>query len=150
MRQRLGLADMAGKIAIARGLARLALQAGELAFHFADDVFQPRKIGFRRLQPQFGFMPALMQAADAGGFLQDGAARQRLLADEKADLALADEGGRTGAGRGVGEEYLHVALAHVAAIDAIDAAGFALDPARNLDRLVSGVRRRPPCARYCR
>ena len=150
MRQRFGLADMAGKIAIARGLARLALQAGKLAFDFADDVFQARKIGFRRAQAQFGFMAALVQAADAGGFFQDGAARQRLLADQEADLALAHKGGRARAGRGVGEENLHVALAHVAAIDAIDAAGFALDAARDFDRVVIGVRRRRPCGRYCR
>ena len=150
MRQRFGLADMAGKIAIARGLARLALEAGKLAFDFPDHVFQPRQIGFGGAQAQFGFMAALMQAADAGGFFQDGAARQRLLADQKADLALAHKGGRTGARRGVGEEYLHIALAHIAAIDAIDAAGLALDAARHFDGVEIVVRRRSPCGRYCR
>ena len=79
MRQRFGLADMAGEIAVARGLARLALEAGKLAFDFADDVFQARQIGFGGAQAQFRLMAALVQAADAGGFLQDGAARQRLL-----------------------------------------------------------------------
>ena len=135
MRQRLGLADMPGQISIARGLAGLALQAGKLAFDFADDVFQARQVGFRGAQAQFGLVAALMQAANAGGFLQDGAARQGLLADQKANLALAHEGGRARAGRGVGKEYLHVALAHVAAVDAIDAAGLALDAARHFDRI---------------
>ncbi len=91
------------------------------------------------LQAQFRLMAALMQSGDAGGFFQDGAARQRLLADQQADLALAHEGGRTGARRGVGEENLHIALAHVAAIDAIDAAGLALDAARDFDRVEIGV-----------
>ena len=136
MRQCFRFPDMAGEVAITRGLAGLALEAGKLAFHFGDDVVETGKVGLRRLQPQFGFVPALMQAADAGGFLQDGAPRQRLLADQKTDLALADKGSRAGAGGSVGEENLHVALAHVAAIDAIDAAGLALDAAGDLDRLI--------------
>ena len=108
------------------------------------------EIGFRGAQAQFGFVAALMQAADAGGFFQDGAARQRLLADQKADLALAHKGGRARARRGVGEENLHVALAHVAAVDAIDAAGLALDAARDFDRVVFVVGRRRRCGRNCR
>ncbi len=77
-----------------------------------------------------------MQAGNSGGFFQDGAAGERLLADQKADLALTHEGGRAGARRGLGEEDLHVALAHVAAIDAIDRAGLALDAARHFDGVV--------------
>src|SRR6185312_12409432 len=129
------------EVAIARGLARLALQAGELALHLPDDVFQAREVGFGGAQPQFRLMAALVQAADAGGLLQNGAARQRLLRDQKTDLALAHKGGRAGAGGGIGEEDLHIALAHVAAVDAIDAAGLALDAAGNLDRVALGVRR---------
>ena len=71
MRQRLGLADEAGEIAIARGLARLAFQALQLAFDFADDVVEPRQIGFRRAQAKLGFVAALMQAGDSGGFFQN-------------------------------------------------------------------------------
>ena len=41
MRQRFGLADMARQVAVARRLARLALEAGKLAVNFADDIFQP-------------------------------------------------------------------------------------------------------------
>ena len=88
------------------------------------------------LQAQLGFVAALMQAGDAGGFFENGSARERLLADEQADLALPHEGGRGSTRRGVGEEQLHVALAHVAAVDAIDGARFALDAPRNLDRVV--------------
>jgi hypothetical protein len=42
---------------------------------------------------------------------------------------------RTRAGRGIGEQDLHVARAHVTAIDPIDRAGFALDPARDFQDL---------------
>ena len=130
-----GLADMARQVAIARRLTRLPLQAGDLAFDFADHIFQPRQVGFRGAQAQLGFVAALVQAANAGGFFQDGAARQRLLGNQQADLALAHKGSGAGARRGIGEEYLNIALAHVAAVDAIDAARFALDTARDLDGL---------------
>ena len=43
--------------------------------------------------------------------------------------------GRARAGRGVGEQQLHVARAHLAAVDAIGRARLALDAARHLDRL---------------
>ena len=134
------LADVTRQVAVARGLTRLALQAGDLAFDFADDVFQPRQVGFGGAQAQFGFVAALMQAADAGGFFQDGAARQRLLRNQQADLALAHERGRARTRRCVGEENLHIALAHVAAIDPVDAAGLALDAARHFDRVAVGIR----------
>ena len=130
---------MAGKIAIARGLARLALEACELRLDFADHVFQTGQICLRRFEAKFRLMPALMQSADAGGFFQNGAARQRLLADEKPDLALAHESGRARAGRSIGEKNLHVALAHVAAVYAIDAACLAFDAARHLDRVEIGI-----------
>src|SRR5262249_7416077 len=38
-----------------------------------------------------------------------------------------------------GKEDLHVALAHVTAVDAIDAAGLAFDAAGNLDRVAFGI-----------
>ena len=53
----------------------------------------------------------------------------RLGGDQLADLALAHHGGGMGAGRGIGEQQLHVAGAHFLAIDAIDRAGLALDAA---------------------
>ena len=81
-------------------------------------------------------MTALVQARDAGGFFQDRAPRQRLLADEKPDLALTYKRRRPRARRCVGKEYLHVALAHVAAVDAVDRSCFALDAAGDFDGLV--------------
>ena len=129
MRQGLGLADMAREIFIARSLACLTFQAGQLSFHFADHIFQSRQIGFGGAQPELRFMAALVQTANAGGFLQNGAARQWLLGYQQADLALANKGGRTCPRRGIGEEDLHIALTHIAAIDPIDTAGHAHDAA---------------------
>jgi len=119
----------------------LALEARELAFHFADDVLETAEIGFGGLQPKLGLVTALVQAGNAGGLFQDGAAVERLGADQHADLALAHESGRGRARGGVGEEQLDVALAHVAAVDAVDRTGLALDLARDLDRFIFVVGR---------
>ena len=63
--------------------------------------------------------------------------------DQLADLALADHRRRMGAGGGIGEQQLHVAGAHVAAVDLVDRARLALDPAGDLDSVgVVEVRRR--------
>ena len=44
--------------------------------------------------------------------------------------------GERDAGGCIGEQDLHVAGAHVAAVDPVDRAGLALDPARDFERLV--------------
>ena len=63
-------------------------------------------------------------------------ARLRLGIDDLADLALPHEGGRARAGRGVGEQQLHVARPDVAAIDAIGRSRLALDAARDFEGFV--------------
>ena len=89
-------------------------------------------------------MPAGMQAGDAGGFFQHAAALFGLGLDDLADAALMHQRGRARAGGGVGEQDLHVAGAHLAAVDAVVRAGLALDAARDLDDVlvVEGGRRR--------
>ena len=76
---------------------------------------------------------ARMEAGNAGGFFEKGAAGGWLCRDQLADLALADHGGGMRAGRGIGKEQLHVAGAHVLASDAIDRAGLALDAAGDFE-----------------
>ena len=77
-----------------------------------------------------------MQAGNAGGLFQHAAALLGLGLDDLADAALVDEGGRARAGRSVGEQGHHVAGAHLVAVDAVDRAFFALDPARDVERVV--------------
>ncbi len=50
MRQRFGLADIAGEIAVARRLSRLALQAVDLTLDLADHIVEPAQIHFGRAQ----------------------------------------------------------------------------------------------------
>src|SRR5215469_16434819 len=80
-------------------------------------------------------MPSLVQSRNAGSFLEDRTAGERFLADQEPDLSLAHKRRRRRAGRRIGEEDLHVALADVATVDAIDGTRLALDASRDLDRV---------------
>src|SRR4030095_7904139 len=66
-----------------------------------------------------GLVPARMQAGDAGGFFEQRAAVGRLGGDDGADAAPAHHRGRMRAGRGIGEQQLHVLGAVIQPIDAI-------------------------------
>ena len=134
---RLGLAHLGRDFAVADRLARLLLQAVDLPGELADHVLDAGEVGFGGLQPQFGLVAAGVKAGDAGGIFQHAAALLGLGLDDLADLALVHQRRRTRAGRGIGEQDLHVAGAHVAAVDAIDRARLALDPARDFQHLAS-------------
>ncbi|MEY9597209.1 hypothetical protein ABIF74_001901 [Bradyrhizobium japonicum] len=136
------LADLGRDLAIAHGLAGLLLQAFHLAGELADHVLDAGEVGFGGLQPQFGLVAAGVQAGDAGSIFQHAAALLGLGLDDLADLALVDEGGRARTGGGVREQDLHVAGADVAAVDAIDRAGLALDAAGDFEQLAVVHRRR--------
>ena len=136
MEQRgLGLAHLGGDFAEADRLTRLLLQAVDLAGELADHVLDAGEVGLGRLQPQFGFVAAGVKAGDAGGVFQHAAALFGFGLNDLADLALVNQRRRTRAGRGIGKQDLHVAGAHVAAVDAIDRAGLALDAARDFQNL---------------
>ena len=146
---RFRLADLAGKVAITDRLAGLALQGFELRVDLGDDVVDAAEFA---------------SAARGGARLRGGgcAGRKcrrpprgecgvlRLGGDQFADLALADDRRRMRPGRGVGEEELHVAGAHVAAVDPVDRARLALDAAADLDLLGIVEGDRGACGRYCR
>ena len=138
----LGLAHLGGDFAVADRLPRLLLQAVDLSGQLPDHVLDAGEVGFGGLEPQFGLMAAGMQAGDAGGVFQHAAALFGLGLDDLADLALVHQRRRTRAGGGVGEQDLHVAGAHVAAVDAVDRAGLALDPARDFQNFAVVDRRR--------
>ena len=81
-------------------------------------------------------MAARMQAGNAGGFFQHAAALLGLCLDDFADAALMHQRGRARARRGIREQKLHVARAHLAAVKAIERALLALDAASDFERLV--------------
>ena len=88
-------------------------------------------------------MAAGVEARDTGGVLENAAAGLRLGRDDLADLPLPHQRGRAGAGRGVGEEDLHVAGTDFLAVDAVGRAFLALDPAGDFQHvgIVEGCRR---------
>ncbi len=133
---RFSLAHLLGDHAVAHRLLGLALEGLDLAGELIDDVVEPRQVLLGRAQPQLRLVPARVQARDAGGFFQHAAALLGLGRDDLADAALVDEGGRTRAGRRIGQQDLHVAGPHLAAVDAIGRARLALDAARDVEALM--------------
>ena len=129
----LGLADLLGDDAVADRLLGLALERLDLAGELVDDVVEPRQVGLGGAQPQLRLVPARVQAGDAGGFLEHAPALLGLGRDDLADPALVHQRRRARAGRGVGQQDLHVAGAHLAAVDAIGRARLALDAARDVE-----------------
>ncbi len=140
--RRLGLADLAGEVAVADGLARLALQRLELRLDLADHVVEAGEVLLGGGQPKLGLVAAVVQAGDAGRLFEQRAAVAGLGGDQLADLALTDHRRGMRAARGVGEEELNVAGADVAAVDPVDRPGLALDAARDLEEVGVVQRRR--------
>ena len=125
----LGAPDMAAQVAIARRLARLLAQRLQLGFQRDQHVVKPGEIGLGRLEAKLGFVAARMEPGDPGGLFQQMAPLGRLGGDHRTHLALAHQRGRARARRGVGEQQLHVARTHVAAVDAVERAFAAFDAA---------------------
>ena len=129
------LADLARDLLVAPRLASLALEAFDLRVELAQDVVEAGEIAVGGAQPQLGLVAAAVQTGDAGGVLQDAAALLGLGVDDLADLALAHQRRRAGAGGGILEQDAHVAGAHFLAVDAIGRARLALDAARHLQHV---------------
>jgi hypothetical protein len=134
--QGLGAAQVPGDVAVAGGLAGLALEPLVLGLQRADDVVEALQVGLRRAQPELRLVPARVQARDAGGLLQQAASVARLGVDDGADAALTDDRGGVGAGGRIGEQELHVAGAHLLAVDAVGRALVALDPTGHVEVVV--------------
>ena len=129
-------ADLARKALVLRRLTRLALQAVQLGLELRGDVVEAGEVGFRRLELQLRLMAARVQPRDARRLFEDQAPGLRLRIDDLGDLALPHEGGRARAGRGIGEQQLHVTRTHVLAVDAVGGALVALDAARDFEKFL--------------
>ena len=118
-RERLLAADRAGEFAIAVRLARLPLEAVDLGVDLLQHILDAGEVVLGALEPELGFVPSRVEAGDAGRLLQNQPARLGLGGNDLADLTLSHQRGRARAGRSVGEQELHVARAHLLAIDAV-------------------------------
>ena len=74
--------DFFRQAAVTPRLARLTLEAGQLALHLGRHFGEALEVGLRRVELQFSFMAARVEAGDPGGFLKDAAAVLRLGADQ--------------------------------------------------------------------
>jgi hypothetical protein len=81
---------------------------------------------------EFGLVPACLQSADAGGFLEQRAPLARLRVDQPADPPLADQRRRLSAAGSVREQDLNIASALFAAVDTIGRATLPVDPPLDL------------------
>src|SRR6202040_1124447 len=101
--------------AITGRLPRLAFERVDLARELVDHVLEPREVLLGRAQAQLGLVPARMQAGGARRLLEHPAALLGLRLDDLADAALVHQRRRARAARGIVEQELHVARAHLAA-----------------------------------
>ena len=124
---------MVGEVAIAAGLAGLALQALVLLFQCDEHVLHTREVLLGGAQAQLGLVAAGIETGDAGGLVDDRAAIGRLGVDQRADAALADQGGRARSRGRVRKERLHVAGTDFLAVDRVGRAVAALDAAHDVE-----------------
>ncbi len=129
------------QLLIALGLGGLALERVRLASDLFENVKHARQVLFGAFELRFRQALARFVLADAGGFLDHGAAVGWLVGENLADAALLDDGVALGTESGAHEEFLNVAQARGFAVDQIFAFARAVKAARDgdLGRLVRGV-----------
>ena len=128
------------QLAITPGFGGLALQRIELAGDFFQNVEHARQILPRALQFRLRQTLARFEFADAGGFLDDGAAILRARAENLADAPLLDNGVALRAEAGAHEQVLNVAQTGQVAVDQVFAFARAEKAARDGDFGGRGLR----------
>ena len=103
----------------------LLFQLLEVGVQLAQNVFHPREVLARVLQPVLGLAPAFLVLADAGRLFEEHAQLFGLALDDAADGALADDGVGPRAQAGAQEHVLHVAAAHRLVVDVVAAGAVA-------------------------
>ena len=123
---------------VALRLGRLQLDAAELLLDLVDDVAKPLQvlIDAFELAQRFGLLG--LEAADAGGLLEDGAPVARRGLQKDVDAALLDDAVGVGAGAAAEEQVLDVLEPAGLLIDQVFAFAAAVDPAGDLDFLGVG------------
>jgi hypothetical protein len=101
------------------GFGGLALENPHLARDFLEDVIHSGEILFGRLEAKFCEALFGLEAGDAGGLLDDGAAVERLGGEQLADALLADDGVGLASEAGAHEDVLDVAQAADLAVEQV-------------------------------
>ena len=104
-------AELVAEGAVTLGLGGLALERVHLAGDFFEDVVDAGEVLAGGFEAEFGEALLGLEASDAGGLFEDGAAVEGLGAEELADALLADDGVGLAAEAGAHEDVLNVAEA---------------------------------------
>ena len=126
-------AEFVAKCAVTLGLGGLALEGVHLAGDFVEDVVDTGEVLLGGLEAQFGETLLGLEAGDAGGFFDDGAAVEGLGAEKLADAFLADDGVGLATEAGAHEDVLNVAKAADFAVEEIFAVAGAEEAAGDGD-----------------
>src|SRR6185437_6076323 len=124
-------AQVVAQSAVALGLGSLPLQRTHLPGNLFEDVVHARKILLCRLKAQLCKPLLCLEARNAGGLFNDGAAIERLGAQQLADALLPDDRVGFAAEAGAHENVLDVAQAADLSIQQILALTRAEESARN-------------------
>ena len=126
-------AQLVANGSVALGLGSLALQRVHLPRDLFEDVVHAGEVLLRRFQAQLGEALLGLEAGDAGGLFDDGAAIVRLGAEELADALLLDDGVALRPEAGAHEDVLNVAQAAELAVEQIFAVAGAEEAASDDD-----------------
>ena len=129
-----------------------AARAGAAAcLHLLLEVARALDLRRDARELQLGAVAARLEAAEAGGLLDQRAPLLRLRGEDRLDLALPDDRVHALAEAEVGEQLDEVEPAHGGLVDEVLALAAAMEPARDRELgEVDGARRRPRCRRGAR
>jgi hypothetical protein len=127
---------------VAPGLAGLALERTDLAFHLADQVGDAQEVLLGLFQLAKGFLLLGLEAGDAGGFLEHQTAVLGLAAEDLGDVALGHDRVTRLAHARPGEQLLDVLQPAGRLVQEVLAAAVAKHPPGDRHFVVS--RYRPP------
>ncbi len=102
-------AELFAERAVTLGLGGLALEGGHLSGDFVEDVVDAGEILLGGFEAKFGETLFRLEAGDAGGLFDDGAAVVGLGGEKLADALLADDGVGFATEAGAHEDVLNVA-----------------------------------------
>ena len=114
---------------VAPRLSRLPLERADLAFHFLDDVADPEKIRFCRLQLSERLFLLRPVFGNAGCFFENRSPIFGSRAEDQIDLALLHDGVGAAAYAGIGEECLDIAQTAGGLVEQILGVAIAINPA---------------------
>ncbi|TMK78080.1 MAG: hypothetical protein E6G45_07480 [Actinobacteria bacterium] len=112
-------ADLSAQLLCPLGRGRLKGERPQPLLDFGLEVARARDLGCDPGELQLGAMVPALEAAEAGGFLDERAALLRLAREDLLDTALTDDRAHLTAEADIGEELDEIGSAHRRAVDEV-------------------------------